>query len=270
MGDESGELAFVGGTFLSYRWTGEGPVVVFLHGFSLDSRMWEPQLPAFARRFRVLTYDLRGFGHSELPRPGEAYRPTEDLRALLAHLGIARAHLVGLSAGGVVALGLAIEHPELVDRLVLVDSSLDGSPWSEEFVASIGRIEAVAKVEGVEAARHLWLAHPLFEPAREYPPLARRLAEIVGEYSGWHWLHESPEVGLDPPAATRLASVRAPSLVLVGERDIPDFHQIGRTLGHEIPGATVEVVRGAGHMLNMEAPGEFDRLVLGFLDSATR
>lgn len=260
VGDEG--WASVAGTALFYRQTGDGPPVVFVHGFALDSRMWDPQLEAFGRRFRVLTYDLRGFGRSNVPLPEEPYSPSEDLRALLEHLGVAKAHVVGLSAGGVVALGLALEHAELVD------SALDGSPWSEEFLRSMGRVDLEAGVAGVEAARRLWLEHPMFRPARDNPEVGRRLAEIVAGYSGWHWEHESPQVGLDPPAALRLDAVRAPTLVVVGALDLPDFHRIGQTLAEGIPGATKAVVPGAGHLPNMEVPEWFNRLVLDFLDGS--
>ncbi|MCI4333061.1 MAG: alpha/beta fold hydrolase [Thermoplasmata archaeon] len=257
----------VGGTHLCYDLHGEGPVVVFLHGFTLDLRMWEDQLPAFVPRFRVLRYDLRGFGRSDLPSVGAPYRPADDLRALLSSLGLSRVHLVGLSAGGAVALDFALEHPDLVGRLVLVDSALGGFEWSPAVVEGWDRIDRLAQADGVEAARQAWLADPLFEGARNRPEVRERLETILREYSGWHWLQESPSRGADPPAVQRLASVASPTLVLVGEHDLPDFHRIATVLAEGIPSARRVSVPGAGHMLNMEAPAEFNRLVLEFLDS---
>jgi pimeloyl-ACP methyl ester carboxylesterase len=257
----------VGGTHLCYDLQGTGPAVVFLHGFSLDLRMWDPQVPAFLSKHRILRYDLRGFGRSDLPDPEVPFRSTEDLRRLLMALGLSRVHLVGLSAGGAVALEFAIEHPEIVERLVLVDSALAGFAWDPKLTEAWDRVDAVARTSGVAAARQLWLDDDLFGTARKIPELRARLEEILAQYSGWGWLHESPGEPMDPPASRRLGDVRARTLVLIGEHDLPDFHRIARALGERIPSAKLVTVPGAGHMLNMEAPEEFNRLVLEFLDA---
>jgi 3-oxoadipate enol-lactonase len=257
----------VGGTHLCYDLQGTGPVVVFLHGFSLDLRMWDPQVPAFLSKYRVLRYDLRGFGRSDLPDPEVPFRSTEDLRRLLLALGLPRVHLVGLSAGGAVALEFAIEHPEIVERLVLVDSARAGFAWDPKLTEAWDRVEAVARTKGVDAAHPLWLDDGMFGTARKVPELRARLEEIVGQYSGWGWLHASPREAMDPPASGRLGEVRAQTLVLVGEDDLPDFHRIAGLLSEGIPSAKLVKVPGAGHMLNMEAPEEFNRLVLEFLDA---
>ena len=260
--------ASVNGTDLAYDVTGQGPAVVLLHGFSLDLRMWDEQVPPLSRRFRVLRSDRRGFGRSALPEPGVPFSTSEDLRSLLAYLEIPKVHPVGLSAGGGLAVNFALEHPGLVDRIVLVDAALDGFEWSRDWTESWNRIEEAAQREGVGAARHLWLSHPLFAPAREQPEVAKRLAEIVRDYSGWHWLHDTVAQGMDPPAAKRLESVMHPTLVLIGERGIPDFRAIARLLADKIPGARAEVIPRAGHMLNMESPSQFDQSVLRFLEKA--
>ncbi|MCI4321971.1 MAG: alpha/beta fold hydrolase [Thermoplasmata archaeon] len=256
----------VEGTHLCYERSGRGSVVVLVHGFSLDLRMWDAQMPALLPRFQVLRYDMRGFGRSDLP--SGAYSATDDLRALLDHLEVAKVDLVGLSAGGLVALQFAVQYPDRVHRLVLVDSSLDGFEWSQEFNESWERMELAARTEGVDAGRRLWLAHPLFAAARESPTVRDRLGEIVGDYSGWHLVHEGFAQGGKPPASEQLASVRAPTLVMVGERDLPDFREISLRLGKGIPGARLVVVPGAGHMLNMEAPETFNHLLVDFLGAS--
>jgi pimeloyl-ACP methyl ester carboxylesterase len=265
--DREVQRAAVNGTNLVYELRGQGPTAVLLHGFTLDLRMWDDQLPGLLDRFRVLRYDRRGFGRSDLPEPGLQFSPVEDLCALLAYLGIRKAHLIGLSAGGGLAVRFALEHPELVDRLVLVDSALEGFEWSADYRESYDRIDKVAESQGVGAARALWLSHPLFAPAREHPEIANRLAEMVGDYTGWHWLHDSVSPGLDPPAAKRLGSIQHPTLVMAGARDVPDHLNVTRVLARGIPGAQEIVIPGAGHMLNMEAPDEFNQLVLEFLRS---
>jgi len=262
------QRASVNGTHLVYELKGQGPVVILLHGFTLDLRMWDDQLPALLPPFRVLRYDRRGFGRSDLPEPGVQFSPVEDLRALLVYLGISKAHLMGQSAGGGFAVNFALEHPEFVDRIVLVDSALEGFRLSDGYSQSYDEIDKVAASLGVEAARALWLSHPLFAPAREQPEVANRLAAIVRDYSGWHWLHDSVSPRLDPPAAKRLGSIRHPTLVMAGQRDVPDHLEVTRLLAEGIPRAQEVVIPGAGHMLNLEAPTEFNRRVLEFLQSS--
>jgi 3-oxoadipate enol-lactonase len=241
---------------------GAGEALVLLHGFSLDARMWEAQTPAFAGRWRVIRYDLRGFGGSSLP--DGPYAHPDDLCALLDHLGVSRAHLVGLSKGGGVALEFALTYPERTGALVLVDSALGGYAWSEEAKARDGLVWRRAKEAGVLAGRAAWLAHPLFEGVLA-SPAAADFRRIVGDYSGWHFVNTNPERRFDPPATARLSEVRAPTLVVVGEDDLPDFRRIADMLHQGVPGAELVVLPGVGHMASMEAPEAFNDLVTTFL-----
>ena len=120
----------------------------------------------------------------------------------------------------------------------------------------------------VEAARAAWYADPFFVPAADQPDVLARLHAIVDDYSGWHWLHGYDSVRPDPPALDRLAEVRVPTLVVIGGRDVPDFQRIADSLVEGIAGARKAVIRGVGHMANMEAPGEVNRVLAGFLASA--
>jgi len=88
----------------------------------------------------------------------------------------------------------------------------------------------------------------------------------MAEYSGWHWANRDPGRGLEPPAMERLAAIRAPTLVVLGEHDLPDFHAIADALHRQLPGARKAVLPGTGHMANMEAPEEFNEVVLRFLE----
>src|SRR5258708_35357920 len=107
---------------------GDGETVVFIHGFGLDSRMWDPQVDAFRSTFRIIRYDLRGFGRSSLP-PASPYSHEEDLDALLSNLRAAPAHVVGLSMGGRMALRFAAAYPQSVQSMVLADTAMDGPTW---------------------------------------------------------------------------------------------------------------------------------------------
>ncbi len=246
------------------RSQGSGVPVVLLHGFGLDQRMWDDQSAALAERFSVIRYDLRGFGRSSLPISG-AYSHAEDLQDLLGALSARPAHVVGLSNGGRIAARFALTHPKSVRSLVLVDAALDGHAWSADWQDRWSAIVAAAKAGSVPRARRLWLEHPLFAPAREHASVASRLAEMVNGYSGWHWQNSDPGIAPDPPVARRLAEIRAPTLVITGARDLPDFQTIADALASGIPGAARVTLPGAGHLCNMEAPAVFNDHLMAFL-----
>src|SRR5262245_50478023 len=119
-------LAEVNGTRLSYEAAGEGHPLVLVHGFAADTRAWDDQLAVFARHYRVVRYDARGFGRSALPVEGTPYRHEDDLLALLAYLGVGPAHVLGHSMGGATAVKFALAHAEHTSSLALADSGLEG------------------------------------------------------------------------------------------------------------------------------------------------
>jgi len=256
-------LAPIGDGELRFEIDGSGPPVVFGHGFSLDVRLWEPQLASLAGSRTVVRYDLRGFGRST---PAAApYNHSEDLLALLDHLGFERAALVGLSLGGAVALGATLLAPQRVERLALLDSLLPGFPYGEAFRGEHVEICGLAGERGLAAAKERWLASPLFAPALANPAAAPRLREMVADYSGWHWTERDPVRSLKPPLAERLREAMVPALVIVGELDIEDFRSIADRLAGGIPGARRVTVPGAGHLPNLERPETVNRELAQFL-----
>ena len=255
----------VNGTQLFYEVAGKGETVVLIHGLCLDLRMWDDQVPALSEHYCVLRYDVRGFGKSGVP--SGPFRHADDLHALLEHLDLGAAHIVGLSMGGRIALHHALIYPDATRSLVLVDSALDGFDWSREWEDSLDAIEAYAQVFGAAAGNGMWLKHELFATARTNERCNTKLAAIVNDCPGWNWVNDTPAMGIDPPAGLRLASVTAPTLVVVGENDLPDFARIADKLAAEIPHAQKAVLCGAGHMSNMERAPEFNTLLLDFLQA---
>ncbi len=260
MSIESGS-ASVNGTDLYYESAGGGEDLIFIHGFGLDRRMWDDQFEEFSQRYRVLRYDLRGFGKSSTT-PIEPYAHHTDLCELMSQRNISKAHLVGLSMGGRVAIDFALSYPHLVTSLVAVDSIVHGYKF-QAFTQSTAAAEA--NDSGIALANRRWLHHELFRPALEKPDVARRLKGIVASYSGWHWLNKNPWTPLEPTAITRLSEISLPTLILVGERDLPDFHAIGDLLHREIAGSRKVIITGVGHMSNMEDPVSFNRILMDFL-----
>ena len=248
---------------LYYEVTGTGAPVVLLHGFSLDTRMWDAQVQPLAQTHTVIRYDRRGFGRASLPVA--PYSHVADLHGLLAHLQISNTALVGLSRGGSVALEFALTYPAQVEALVLVDSVLGGYRWSDEYRALDKTVWETARTQGVDAGKTAWIAHPIFAPALEQAAIGEQFRAMVQDYTGWHFLNRDPDQRLDPPAAQRLHEIHCPTLVVVGERDLPDFQQIADLLHTGIVGAQKVVLPGVGHLASMEATAPCTELLGAFL-----
>jgi len=242
--------------------------VVLLHGFGLDRRMWEPQA-GLAEQFLLVTYDLRGFGASAPMDPAVPYTHAEDLFALLDQLGVGAAALVGLSFGGLVAVQAAAQSPDRVRALVLMDTLLPGVRFDPECRAGFAEVDRQVTAGGVAAGQEAWLGHPLFAGVRRDPDLAARLAVMVSDYPGQHWLGQDPETASPRPPAEVLGGLTMPALVLAGEQDMPCFLEMTGILARDIPGAEHTLVPGAGHMVSMERPAEVNALLTGFLTKAT-
>src|SRR3990172_7671568 len=209
---------YTNGIVTFYEDTGDGPIVLLIHGHSLDLRMWKYQVgPLVDMGYRVLRYDVRGHGRSMVPPSGYTWdNYSQDLAELLDRLNVERpaaeplaaeaAHVVGLSMGGGIALKFALDHPERVLSLTLVDSTLPGFTYSEEFSSSIGALREAVVNEGVRAAfDRLWLAHPLFDGLRRYPERFAEAAEMTAGFQAAEYLPGSETPGyVQPDLAARL------------------------------------------------------------------
>jgi 3-oxoadipate enol-lactonase len=257
----------VPGGELVYEVTGSGPAVVFLHGAFMDRRSWDAQVPAFASRYRVVRYDIRPFGESTGPE--KAYVVGDDLRLLLDHLKIDRAHLVGHSFGGSVALDFALVHPERVASLTLVGAAPGGFAQPAEEVKYAQAVFAAAK-QGDDAIVRAWLDHPMWAVSVQRPEVAKALAESTRRSLRAFKLPFAPYVPVKPPALERLGAVKAPTLVVVGDKDLPGLQKAADQMTREIPNAAREVIAGADHALPLAEPQKFNEAVLAFISTAVR
>jgi pimeloyl-ACP methyl ester carboxylesterase len=253
-------LARVNGAKLYYEMKGKGPTLVLIHGGQMDRRMWDMQFDLFAGSYRVIRYDVRGYGKSDVPRRGFAHE--DDLFELLRLLGADKVSIIGLSLGGRIAIDFAIKHPQMVESLVLAGPGLSGFKFSDQSGWSI--VEA-ARDEGLTKAAEMWLKHPYMAPAMENPAIRQKIRQLAIE-NGHVWL-ENPifEREMKPPAIERLSQIRVPTLIVVGDRDVEDIQKIVDTLKGGISGSEKLVIRGAGHIVNMEKPEQFNQVVLEFL-----
>jgi pimeloyl-ACP methyl ester carboxylesterase len=256
-------LAEVNGTKLYYELKGQGPSLVFIHGGALDRRMWDDQFNIFAEHYKVIRYDVRGHGKSRPPT--KPYSDDEDLYLLLKLLNIKKAHLIGLSLGGRIVIDFALTHPEMVETLIPVAPGLSGYTFSPQHLQGMMKIVYSIHQEDGSPAGELWLQNPYLAPAMENPAVAPKLRPIAVENSRVWLINPLFSRPLFPPAIQRLSELRAPTLLIMGDRDLPDIQKIVQTLEAGIPGSKKVVIPGAGHLVNMEKPEEFNRVVLEFL-----
>ncbi|MFC1960308.1 alpha/beta fold hydrolase [Chloroflexota bacterium] len=263
--DIFGGYTTINGARLYYEITGSGSPLVLIHGFSLDTRMWDDQFDAFAQHYRVIRYDMRGFGKSDLPTD-ESYSHADDLKALMDSLGVTKAHMLGFSMGGGTATEFAISYPENTNSLIAVDALASGYDWqSQELGKSFAAVLAKAKEENIQAAKEFWLTQPLFSTAHKKPQVAARLHDIISNYSGWHFVNSNYGRALDPPVTRQLEKITAPTQIIVGSHDLPELHAVADLLSQGISGASKVILPGVGHLSNMESPVRFNKAVLAFL-----
>lgn len=257
-------FAEVNGTKLYYEAAGKGPAVVFVHGGLVDSRQWDDQFREFSKRQRVVRYDLRGFGRSASPVEGQQFSHVEDLRALLGFLKVERATIVGLSLGGIVAADFTLEHPKLVERLVLVGPGLRGAqvPTDEKLVA----IYRSSQEDGPEVYADKELGTAFFAATTSNPKARARLREmLVHNHKALKTLADGVVRYPARPTIERLSEIKAPTLVVIGSIDHPNLLAIADILHAKIPGARKAVMPGASHHPPVEQPKEFNRILSDFL-----
>ncbi len=264
-------FAEVNGTRLYYEVAGEGHPLLLIHGGIMDSRMWDEQFEVFAQQYRVVRFDWRAFGQSDLPGT-KPYSMRGDARALLEFLGIEKTHLLGISMAGSVAIDFTLDYPDMVEKLILVAPGVNGyePAESEESEATYKEIEAAfdsGDIErGVELETRLWVDGPERTPDQVDPQVRRRVYEMNLNTCRRIADIELPDTQkLAPPAFGRLSEIRVPTLLIVGDKDVREQVATLDMLETHIAGAQKAVMHGVAHVPNMEHPGEFNQLVLDFL-----
>ena len=240
------------------------PPVIFLHGFTLDHRMWVANATFFRDRYRVLLLDARGHGLSDSPRTGYSRADrVEDLRAFMDLLKLDKAHVVGLSMGGSTAIGLALNHQDRLASLTLVDTGAAGFSVG----VKIERIDRLAKEKGLEAARRKWMDSALLWYKKDKEHIRALMHTMITEHSGAIWL--DPQRGRYPREndLERVHEIEVPTMIFVGELD-RIFLPLAEKLHERIPGSRLSVFEEVGHMLNLEAPERFNKELKVFLEDA--
>lgn len=249
---------------LWYEDTGEGPPVLLVHGLFFDHRMWEAQVEALRPSYRCISVDVRCHGSSGCPEAGwDLWDAAEDMGALLDHLDLDQVHWIGLSMGGMIGLRFALEHQDRLTSLVLLDTSAEREAREKMHKAMAG----LARLGGRPLIRLMmpYVAGQMFSKGFKDSPEAQPWLDLVKDLEPDR-VHAGAMAVFDREALVhRLEEIRAPTMVLVGDRDRATPPSNAETLEKGIPGARRALVPGAGHMSALERPGYVNRLVGGFL-----
>jgi pimeloyl-ACP methyl ester carboxylesterase len=266
---EAGYMEIDGGQ-LYYESAGEGTPVVLSHAGFLDSRMFDEIWEPLARHFRVIRYDMRGFGKSD-PVTGPVCR-RDDLARLLDHLGIKQAHLVGCSMGGEMSLDLALERPDLTRSITLVDSTPSGFDMQGEPPRYLFEMFNEVQNGDVDRASELqiriWCDGQYREPDQvdsEWRKKALEMNRVPVERKTFLIADMQPATPLTPPAVTRLETVKCPALIMAGSLDNPEVLRAANEMSTRIPGAKKIIMEGCAHVPAFEQPEAFLSHLMSFL-----
>lgn len=254
----------VGRHSIAFRTAGDGPPLVLLHGFLCDSRCWRTQLTSLADQFTVVAWDAPGAGFS--PDPADDFTITDwagVLSEFLVTIGVDRAHVLGLSWGGMLAQELCRLHPERIDRLVLADTY---AGWKGSLPADVVEKRRERCYRDALRPRHQvaadWVPVEFF--ANASAELAAEMAAVVADFHplGFRLMTRSLA---DTDTTAILGAMTQPTLLLWGEEDQRSPLSVAEQFKAAIRDSTMSVIRGAGHVSNMEKPEDFNAHVRSFL-----
>ncbi len=244
---------------------GTGELVIFLHGIGGNRRNWEDQVQSFSAHYHAVAWDARGYGDSddyEGPLDFRSY--ADDVVRVLDHFGAKRAHIVGLSMGGRIAMDLVARHGSRVGTLTLCDTHKGFADFSDEkkkaFIAS-RKEPLLAGKEPKDIAEPV--ARTLVGP-NATPEAFNRLVDSMTRLHKESYI-KSIEASVMMDVRSDLGAIAVPTHVVVGSEDRLTTVDMAKGLAAEIPGAELSVIDDAGHLANIEKPAEFDAVVLAFL-----
>lgn len=268
----TGYIPVSGNGTIYYEEMGNGPAVVLLHGHSLDTRMWDTQFAAFAKQYRTVRLDFRGYGRSSTQREDFQHTHADDVLTVMDSLHIDRAHVIGLSMGSFVAGDILAIFPHRLLSCTLVSGGIRNSPGPSEPMdeaESRQRDEEIAalKQKGIDAYKREWHDVLMSSGGSQRERMRQPLWQMVNDWSAWQPLHKEVRLFYGKEAWQALrerGTTDVPTLIVRGENEVKDRNGRPREMNH-LSRARFEIIPDCGHMLNMERPEEFNALLLDFI-----
>jgi 3-oxoadipate enol-lactonase len=255
--------AHIAGIEMHYEISGNGPWLTLSHSLAANTEMWDAQMQALNQHFKVLRYDIRGHGQTQsTPGPYTLNQLSDDVHALLLHLGIESTHWIGLSLGGMIGQTFAIQHPEMVSHTVIADSTGRGAPnaasmWGER--AKLALSQGMRPL--VEPTLQRWFTQDYRE---KNPEIMVQIGQMIANTpaEGYAGCCEAI-AGLD--TLEKLRGLRTPCLVMVGEQDMGTPPAMSELIHQHWPASSYVVLPNAAHISNIEQAQMFTDAVLKFL-----
>ena len=268
-------FAEVNGTKLWYEVAGSGDPIIFVHGNFGDNRHWDFQIDNLSDSFKVIRYDVRGYGKSSIPDSVEIYRDCDDLKGLMDYLEIEQANICGVSMGSGIAVDFALEYPEYCISLIPIGPWVSGygsgqyrTTASDSMFYIFGKtIELVLSNGPKEATDFWWTGNHEINNTVVKQRTLDSLLTMGYEYSWFNFLNPSGRTSIEPPGVERLNEINIPTLIITAEYDIQACKEVTELLQKRISNSKTINIKNAGHLMNMDNPKEFNQLLSEFINS---
>jgi serine-type D-Ala-D-Ala carboxypeptidase len=256
---------------LYYEEAGAGEPLILLHAHSVDCRMWDPQFFKLAKKFRVIRYDLRGYGKSDMPEVGQGFLQADDLKNFMDALGIKKAHFAGLSLGGMTLTDFVALYPECVLSATITAGALSAFPnrlglskdilklYNDTIFALKEQDVVKMKSIGLEESKKEWKTAIRSMSGEHYRDISKKLNGMIDDWKAWQWLNPETDAFIGLQADSLLAKQKKHPriLILIGQYDAVGSKKSMQRLAALCPEAKIQLLPEAGHFSNMESPDEF-------------
>jgi pimeloyl-ACP methyl ester carboxylesterase len=266
------QLVDVNDTRLYCERAGTGDPLVLVHGGGGDRRYWDGQFEKLAETHDVVRYDLRGYGKSDNPVEGQAYRHEDDLHGLLMALGISRADIAGFSLGCQVVVDTYTVHPHLFRSIIAVGPFTSGhtSPATDALFGAYVECGEIFGRDGARAAAEGFVGIPAFNPAHIHSQAKTKILNICSDYSWWWASHADPMESVQPTAAALLKNIQVPLLTVTAEYDAAACREVADLLEQQVALNSRVDIAGATHFVLMEKPADFNRALTQFISEVAQ
>ena len=270
---KAGYITTKDGAKLYYEEKGKGAPLILIHGHSFDHQMWDKQFEVFAKKYRVIRYDLRGYGRSSMFREGEPFMHQQDLLELMDTLKIKKAHLLGLSLGGFIATDFLALHQDRMLSATTASGDIfnvpgPDEPWTPTAISKRREEIKAYQKQGIDFNKRKWFDALTIRNGEVLENIRRPVWDAIYKWDAWQPLHIEPRLllGLSVIPKLKILDLKVPVLILTGDADVNRPNQLMKLL----PRAKQEFVKNAGHMSNLENPDDFNQKVLNFLASVNK
>lgn len=271
-------------TRLYYEEAGQGEPIILLHGHSVDCRMWDDVFFKLAKKYRVIRYDMRGYGKSDMPEEGYGFLHADDLKNFMDALKIKKAHFAGISIGGMALTDFVAMYPERVMTATISSGAITGSPdrttapeWAlkiyNDTVFAVKRHDVdINKKKGINVLKEDWKRAVKSVSGKHYNRIKKKLNVMIDDWQAWQWTHPEIDSFIGNHADSLLSKQKKhpPILLLIGQYDYESSKRSMQKMAVLCPGSSIQIMPEAGYFTAMECPDEFVSKMEDFIEKSTK